>query len=62
MQIREGYFGDTRLDGVRFAGIYSWPGAIVLHQEEQRTAAAGMTDALERRELVDATDDEEQSR
>jgi hypothetical protein len=27
-QIREGYFGDIRLDGVRFAGIYSWPGAI----------------------------------
>jgi hypothetical protein len=27
-QILEGYFGDTRLDGVRFAGIYSWPGAI----------------------------------
>jgi hypothetical protein len=27
-QIREGYFGDTRLDGVRFAHIYSWPGPI----------------------------------
>jgi hypothetical protein len=27
-QIREGYFGDTRLDGMRFATIYSWPGAI----------------------------------
>jgi hypothetical protein len=27
-QIREGYFGTTRLDGVRFAGIYWWPGPI----------------------------------
>jgi hypothetical protein len=27
-QIREGYFGGTRLDGVHFAGIFSWPGAI----------------------------------
>ena len=26
--IREGYYGDTRLDGVRFARIYYWPGAI----------------------------------
>jgi hypothetical protein len=27
-QIREGHFGDTRLDGVRFARIYWWPGLI----------------------------------
>lgn len=27
-QIREGHFGDTQLDGVRFAGIYWWPGAV----------------------------------
>jgi hypothetical protein len=27
-QIREGYFGNTRLDGVRFARIYWWPGPI----------------------------------
>ena len=27
-QIREGYFGTTRLDGVRFARIFWWPGAI----------------------------------
>ena len=26
--IREGHFGDTSLDGVRFARIYSWPGPI----------------------------------
>jgi len=28
MQIDEGYHGDTRLDGIRFAGIFRWPGAI----------------------------------
>jgi len=27
-EIHEGYFGDTRLDGIRFARIYSWPGAV----------------------------------
>lgn len=27
-QIREGYFGTTPLDGVRFARIFWWPGAI----------------------------------
>ncbi len=28
LQIQEGYFGDTRLDGMRFASVFSWPGAI----------------------------------
>ncbi|CAN5516713.1 DUF1326 domain-containing protein [soil metagenome] len=28
MQIDQGYHGDTKLDGVRFAGIFRWPGAI----------------------------------
>jgi hypothetical protein len=27
-EIRQGHFGSTRLEGVRFAGLYSWPGAI----------------------------------
>jgi hypothetical protein len=27
-QIREGYFGTTRLDGVRFAWLLSWPGPL----------------------------------
>ena len=27
-EIRDGHYGDTALDGVRFAGIYSWPGRI----------------------------------
>ncbi|MEO8418114.1 MAG: DUF1326 domain-containing protein [Methylophilaceae bacterium] len=28
MQIDQGYHGETRLDGLRFAGIFSWPGPI----------------------------------
>jgi hypothetical protein len=26
MEITEGYFGDVRLDGLRTAGVYHWPG------------------------------------
>ncbi|NOR20973.1 MAG: DUF1326 domain-containing protein [Xanthomonadales bacterium] len=28
MEITEGYFGDVRLDGLRVAGVYRWPGAM----------------------------------
>jgi hypothetical protein len=28
MEIVEGYFGSVRLDGLRVAGIYRWPGAV----------------------------------
>jgi hypothetical protein len=28
MEIDEGYHGETKLDGLRFAGIFRWPGAI----------------------------------
>ena len=28
MEIDEGYFGSVRLDGLRFAGIFRWPGAV----------------------------------
>ena len=53
-EIREGYFGDTRLDGVRFAGILWFPGPIhegngtwqtVIDQQatpEQRSAQVAM--------------------
>jgi hypothetical protein len=27
-EIIEGYFGDVRLDGIRFAGVYRWPGPV----------------------------------
>jgi hypothetical protein len=28
MQIDEGYYGDTRLDGLRWTALFAWPGAI----------------------------------
>jgi len=28
MEITEGYFGDVRLDGIRTAGVYRWPGPV----------------------------------
>ena len=28
LEITEGYFGDTRLDGLRTAGVFHWPGAV----------------------------------
>jgi hypothetical protein len=28
MEIDEGYFGEVRLDGLRFAGTYRWPGPV----------------------------------
>ena len=28
MEITEGYFGDVRLDGLRTAGVYHWPGPV----------------------------------
>jgi hypothetical protein len=34
MQIDEGFHGDTRLDGLRFAGVFRWPGPIHFGQGE----------------------------
>ncbi len=28
MEIEDGWFGDVRLDGLRFAGTYHWPGPV----------------------------------
>ena len=28
MQIEQGHHGDTKLDGLKFVGIFRWPGAI----------------------------------
>jgi hypothetical protein len=41
MQIDEGYHGATRLDGLRFVGIFRWPGAI----HEGKGEAAVVIDA-----------------
>jgi hypothetical protein len=36
-QIRDGYFADTRLDGIRFARIYWWPGGVYEGNGVRRT-------------------------
>jgi hypothetical protein len=41
MQIDEGYHGEIRLDGLRFVGIFRWPGAI----HEGKGEAAVVIDA-----------------
>jgi hypothetical protein len=41
MQIDEGYHGEVRLDGLRFVGIFRWPGAI----HEGKGEAAVVVDA-----------------
>ena len=41
MQIDQGHHGDTRLDGLRFVGIFRWPGAI----HEGKGEAAVVIDA-----------------
>lgn len=35
LDIVDGYFGETRLDGLRIAGVYSWPGPV--HEGGGRT-------------------------
>ena len=47
MQIDEGHYGDVRLDGLKAAGIFSWPGAI--HEGHGKAQA-----------FVDARADEQQ--
>jgi hypothetical protein len=54
-QIKEGYFGEIRLDGMRFASVFSWPGPIhegngtrqlIIDErttQEQRDALTSMT-------------------
>ena len=60
LQVREGYFGNTVLDGVRFASVFSWPGAIhegngtrqlIIDErttQEQRDALISMTSGTQR--------------
>jgi hypothetical protein len=53
--VREGVFGSTRLDGVRFARIYSWPGPI---HEGNGTRQLIIDDSAsdEQRQALDALD------
>lgn len=54
-EIGEGQFGDTSLDGVRFARLYHWPGAI--HEGNgTRQMVVDDTASPEQREALDALD------
>ena len=58
-EIREGHYGDTRLDGVRFARVYSWPGRVDEgNGTRQMIVDDGATD--EQRAALDALDSGEQ--
>lgn len=51
MEIDEGYHGDTKLDGLRFVGIFRWPGPIHFGKGEaavviDERASAAQRDAL----------------
>ena len=50
MEIEEGYFGDVRLDGLRFAGTYLWPGPV----HEGKGVVQGVIDARATDEQRDA--------
>jgi hypothetical protein len=47
-EIEEGHFGKVRLDGVRFAGIFAWPGAIHLGGGEAQPIVAASATAEQR--------------
>ncbi len=51
-QISDGYFGNTRLDGVRFARLYWWPGAIHEGNGVRRTIIDEETSKEQREALI----------
>jgi hypothetical protein len=64
MEIDEGYFGDTRLDGLRWGCAYHWPGALhegngtiqaVVDECADEKQRAALLTILSGREQVDGT-------
>ena len=54
-EVREGHYGDTSLEGVRFARIYSWPGPI--HEGNgTRLTIVDEGATAEQREAIEALD------
>jgi hypothetical protein len=47
-EIEEGYFGNVRLDGVRFGGLFAWPAAIHLGNGEAQPIVAESATAEQR--------------
>jgi hypothetical protein len=52
-EIRDGHYGETTLDGVRFAGIYWWPGRID-EGNGNRQIIVDERASAEQREAIDA--------
>jgi hypothetical protein len=51
-QISDGHFGNTQLDGVRFARLYSWPGAIHEGNGVRRTIVDEQASKEQREALI----------
>lgn len=51
-EIEEGHFGNVRLDGVRFAGIFAWPGPIHLGGGEAQPIVAAHASAAQREAVL----------
>lgn len=58
-QIHEGHFGDVRLDGLRAAAIYKWPGAIHLGNGSMQLIIDSRANAEQRNALVKIISGEE---
>jgi len=52
IEIEKGHHGQTRLDGLRFAGIFAWPGAIHMGQGEAAIIIDERASALQREALL----------
>jgi hypothetical protein len=52
-EIERGHFGPTRLDGVRFAQLFRWPGAVHEGDGHQRLIVDERTTPEQRRALVE---------
>ena len=52
MQIEEGHFGDVRLDGLRWAGLFAWPKAIHEGNGEALPVVDERADAAQRQALL----------
>jgi len=50
--VSDGYFGNTRLDGIRFARLYWWPGAIYEGNRVRRTIVDEQATKEQREALI----------
>jgi hypothetical protein len=53
MRIEEGHFGDTKLDGLCWAGTFTWPGAVHEGNGTQQTIVDERADEDQRKALIE---------